>query len=362
MFRLAVDARLMAGHPRGMGQFARALVASLDPANVIALLPAGRSTNDWTTRCEGMSFFPWWEQVVMPRLARDVGATHLLCPSNTGPIQKVCGLSTILVVHDLIYMEPIAKLPLSPSHYQNLGRLYRRETVPRALRHADHIVTVSNYTADCVKDLLPIGAERISVIPNSIDDAWFVDAPLQDSERGNYLLCVAGEAPSKNVNGLLHAFAQFRDRVPEAEAMELRIAGVSLRHHRKFLGLADALRITPFVRFMPPMDAGDLRDCFRFARAFVFPSLYEGFGIPLLEAMASGTPIACSDTTSLPEVAGDAPWYFDPRDTDSMARAMAAAIQSDERMIRAVRARARAEKYRAPVVRQDIEAFWKRVV
>ena len=144
--KVAVDARLMSGHVRGMGQYARMLTKPVAD-QLWPLLPKVRADEiTGEGLAAGWGFEPWWEQVCLPRLARESGASFLLCPANTGPVRRVRGMRTILVIHDLIYMLPTSILPWSTSRYQNLGRIYRRMVVPQAARHADCILTVSHFT------------------------------------------------------------------------------------------------------------------------------------------------------------------------------------------------------------------------
>src|SRR5512143_3274280 len=145
----------MAGHPRGMGQYARALVEPIRD-RVVALLPRSQHTDERACRCAGRSVFPLWEQWTLPRLARRVEATHLLCPSNTAPLARVRGMRTIVAVHDLIFLRPLSELPLSRSAYQNLGRLYRRVVVPSIISKADVVLTVSAFTRSELRERLGV--------------------------------------------------------------------------------------------------------------------------------------------------------------------------------------------------------------
>lgn len=357
---LAVDARLMAGHPRGMGQYARALVSPVRD-RVTALLPRSQRTTEWRSRSEGASFFPWWEQWTLPRLSRGAGATHLLCPSNTGPVGRLRGIRKIVVVHDLIFLRSLGELPASRSAYQNLGRLYRRLVVPRAAQSADVLVTVSEFTRTELCERFEIDPRRVHVVPNSIADEWLVDRPLEDAQRHGYVLCVTGEAPSKNVSTLLRAFAELRTRalVPD---VHLRLVGIKPSFHPLFLAEARRLGIGDAVTLEGFVSGPELRRMYREAWAFVLPSLFEGFGIPLLEAMASGTPVACGDTTAMPEVTGSVAWQFNPRDVRSMADALTAAITDREGRSRRARAGIeRAASFSHSAIARRAMEFWEMI-
>lgn len=352
----------MSGHVRGMGQYARMLTKPVVD-RLWPLLPMARACEiKGLGQAGGWGFEPWWEQHCLPRLARESGASHLLCPANTGPVRRVRGLSTILVIHDLIYMLPSSHLPWSASRYQNLGRIYRRTVVPQAARHADYILTVSHFTRQQLLNDLGVNAERVHVVPNAVDADWFTPRPCPDRDRMPNVLCVGGEAPSKNVTGLIEAFAHVV-RVPDLAHLRLVLAGISpafhasYRQHAVSAGLRDHQ-----VKLLPPVPKAALQDLYRRAWGVVMPSLYEGFGIPLLEAMASGTPVACSNTTSLPEVSGQAAWLFDPRNVLQMAQAVIDMCRStlrDERCLLGQR-HARAS-FHPEVVTAQARQFWQAI-
>lgn len=350
----------MVGKHRGMGHFARALVEPVGD-RMTALLPRGQHTREWASVSQGAGFFPWWEQRVLPALSARHAATHLLCPYNTAPLGDMPGIKRIVVIHDLIFLRSFRELPPSPSAYQNLGRIYRRWVSPRAARAADTIVTVSEFSRAELCERFGLPAERVRVLPNSIDNEWFVSAPLSDAERQPYLFTVSGEAPSKNLVTLLRAFAQLRRDRPDLDPT-LRVAGVGAAHRGSFARLCARLGIGERVRFEAFLETDALRRLYREAWAFVLPSLHEGFGIPILEAMASGTPVVCGAVAALPEVAGQAAWYFEPDSPRDMARVLANAIgDGATRLHRAGLGLARAAEFRRDHLRPRIESFWREV-
>lgn len=345
----------MVGQYRGMGRFGRQLISPVS-AHVVALAPAGMSATDWPCISSGRGFFPWWEQVELPRLCRSEQLDYLLCPYNTGPILSVGSTQIIAVIHDLIYMEPWAALPPSRSPYQTLGRLYRRQIVPAFAKRADKIITVSNYSKSRLVEAFGFAEQDIHVIPNGIPDRWFRD-PVPIASRSNYLFTVAGDQSSKNVPRLLEAFAQ--SRLWSEEGTELRLAGIKAARHKDFIEQCRALKIEQYVTFIGFVTDEELIELYRNARGFVFASTFEGFGIPLLEAMASGTPIASSNTTSMPEVVGPHAVMFNPFDVDQIAHSLRQVWEhSDARVDHAQSAVDRARSFSHRSIDQKIAEFW----
>ena len=343
-----------------MGRYAHGLLLPF-AGMTTALLPESYPESRFPTVHRGNSFFPWWEQVILPRLCLEHGITRLLCPYNTAPIRLPASVELLLVVHDLIYLEPWARLPPSVSVIQTLGRIYRRHVVPLAIQRAAKLITVSEYTRDQLSQKFSIPKERIWVIPNSLGDSWYVDdGPLTPNDRKPYLLCVSGEAPSKNVGAFIRAFSKFRAMLGSmAEELSLRIVGIKQPYQSHFRRLAEDAGIANIIRFEPYLNESALQQLYREAWLFSMPSLYEGFGIPVLEAMASGTPVACSNTTSLPEVVGGAGWLFDPRDESDMARQLYAAWTDHiGRIERAQCGVIRAQMYRRTAIAESIINFW----
>ncbi|WP_448167542.1 glycosyltransferase family 4 protein [Burkholderia ambifaria] len=353
--KLGVDITWMVGNYRGMGRFARQLVEPVG-ASVLGLAPSGVHADEWPCVSQGHGFFPWWEQVELPRLCREQRLDYLLCPYNTGPLRSTGNTRVVAVIHDLIYMEPWHVLPPARSVYQTVGRVYRRHVVPRLVRRADVVLTVSRFTQRELVKKFELREGDVRVVPCTISDDWF-EPPVSRTARQPYLFTVAGEVPSKNVGRLLQAFAIARPAL--GDDARLRIAGIKAEHHAHFLGLADSLGLTNAVELLGYVSREELREQYRHARAFVFASLFEGFGIPLLEAMASGTPVACSNTTSMPEIAGDCALQFDPRSVEDMAEQIRAIWDDSARFEVALGDGVnRARTYSESAVRPSIQDFW----
>lgn len=357
--KIGVDISWMVGQYRGMGHFGRQLIAPISN-QIVALAPKGISTTDWQCISRGLSFFPWWEQIELPRLCRSEQLDYLLCPYNTGPIRSVGSTQVIAVIHDLIYLQPFSIMPPSTSYYQTFGRLYRRYVVPAFVQRANTIVTVSDFTKRALVEQFGLAEENIHIIPNTIEDIWF-EKPLPLNSRKPYFFSVAGESPSKNIHGLLKGFALALTKLQSN--VKLKIAGVKHDYQDSFKKLATELGVANNVEFLGFISLRELRQHYREAQAFVFASLFEGFGIPLLEAMASGTPVACSNTSSMPEVVGKCALMFDPSSIEDIARALRMIWQdTPEREILTNEALDRALGFSESVVSQNISAFWRELL
>jgi glycosyltransferase involved in cell wall biosynthesis len=351
--RIAYDARLSLGQYRGMGRFLRMLIAGRE-REFIGFCAPGEKDEELNLFASGFASYPLWEQIALPRLMRSHKIGAFLAPYNTAPLRMPKAVKLILVVHDLIFME---RLPFSPSLYQNVGRIYRRFVVPRAIRRADTIVTVSNHTARELVSRFALDPGRVRVIPNSIGEEWF-SADAVPAASPHYVLMVAGEAPSKNLSRAIAAFASCRGRSNDS-TLRLKVAGVKQRFQPAFQAEARQLGVGNFVDFLPYLSDAEMRQLYRQAALFVMPSLAEGFGIPVLEAMASGLPVAASSATCFEEIGGDAVRYFNPYSIDNMAEVMHnilanPALQAEM----SARGQMQARKFHPDVVREQVRSFW----
>lgn len=349
--RVAYDASFCLGPYRGMGRYVRALIAGREQS-MVGLCAAGKHDARLNLVAEGTLPYPLWEQISIPRLVQRHGIDVLLAPYNTAPLRLPRRTKLALVVHDLIFMEPI---PLSRSLYQNAGRLYRRWVTPAAVRRADVLLTVSRFTAQQLASRFGIDLRHVCVIPPSIAADWYAQA---EPSPHDYVLAVSGEAPNKNLDRALQAFALCRQR--GHAALRMKIAGVNPSFHVAFQGVAAQLGIGSMIEFLPYVSEPELRRLYRHAVLVLVPSLAEGFGIPLLEAMASGIPVVSSNATSLPEVGGDAALYFDPTSNEQMAEKLHQTL--DNAALRAhmsERGRRQARLFHPDAVRGVIQRFWQ---
>jgi len=354
--KIAYDARLSLGQYRGMGRFLRFLIQGRE-CEFLGFCATGEGDASLKLVAAGFSFYPLWEQVSLPHLISIRNINTFLAPYNTAPLRLPRRVKLVLVVHDLIFMEP---LPPSKSMYQNIGRLYRRLVVPRAIRRADVVVTVSHYTAELLVSRFALDSRKVRVIPNSIGEEWFGD-DIERAIQPRYVLVVAGEAPSKNLSRAIAAFAQCRNLGDDLR-LRLKVAGVKERFHAVYREQAHALGVEDFVDFLTYVPDAEIRGLYQQAELFVMPSLSEGFGIPVLEAMASGVPVAASSATCLPEIGGDAARYFDPYSVEDMSTTMHE-ILNDEglRMEMSELGKVQARRFHPELVRKQIQSLWAEI-
>lgn len=196
-------------------------------------------------------------------------------------------------------------------------RFFLALLIPRSLRRASRILVPSQFTKDEIQRYYGTAEEKIVVIPNAVSDAFLVtsvgETALQEkySLPKQFILFVGTLQPRKNIPLLIRAFAEVTKRIPD---IELVIVGNRQGHHfdSAIDSVIEELDLSMKVHFPGYIAEEDLPGVMRCASLFVFPSFYEGFGIPLLEAMSQNVPVACSDIPCLREVAGDAAQYFDP--------------------------------------------------
>jgi glycosyltransferase involved in cell wall biosynthesis len=213
---------------------------------------------------------------------------------------------TVVTLHDVQHRD-------LPEFFGPARRSFRRLAYDRAARSAAAVIVTSEFVSERAQDALGLGADRIHVVPHAIDHTVFRPA---DDEQEPIVLYPARAWPHKNHARLFQAFATLRETRPQ---LRLILTGGGLE------------RLDPLpegVENLGEVPASQLASLYRRAACLVYPSLYEGFGIPPLEAMACGCPVAASNAGAIPEVCGDAAVFFDPTDVEAMAAAM---LEADSR-------------------------------
>jgi len=263
----------------------------------------------------------------LARLTR-VDKPDLIHVQYTAPLLGTVPL--VVTVHDVSFLE-------HPEYFTVARRSQLRYTVARTVKRAARILTVSNFSRDAILRAYDIPADKVRVVPNAASPAFRVigreKAQLAVRARlgfqAPFVFSVGDLQPRKNQIGLIEAFARLLHTYPQLP-QHLVLTGKEtwftpkVHEAAKMSGFADRIHFTGFVSDEELLELYNACDC------FVFPSFYEGFGLPILEAMACGKAVACSNTSAMPEVADGAGLLFNPRKTEEITRAMADILLDSE--------------------------------
>jgi glycosyltransferase involved in cell wall biosynthesis len=329
-----LDARTATDHFPGIGRYtanlARAMVPLLDENERLILLSDPTQTFPWDlTALAGeqiqvvdvpLSPFSLRQQWTIPRLLHRLRADLYHSPYYLMPYRP--GVPTVVTVYDLIPL-------LFPQHASLMARLLFRWTTALALRAASHIIAISQVTRRDLLVFYRIPLQKVSAIPLAADSRFHPQLPTE-VERvrrkytlpQDYVLYLGINKPHKNLSKLIEAWAQVRDSQFTTRNWHLVIAGAWDSRYPEPRQRVEELGLENAVRFLGPVLEKDLPGLYAGAILFVFPSLYEGFGLPVLEAMACGTPVICFNTSSLPEITGEAALLVDPLEVDALASAI----------------------------------------
>lgn len=240
-----------------------------------------------------------WEQTVLPMEVARYRVEVLLNPGFTAPVFSRC--ANVTVFHDLQHLR-------HPEYFRWYDRPFWRVLLWASAQRSRRLIAVSQATCEDLKKFYPWTAGRIDVIPHGVDEAFF---RLDRSRVGDFVLCVSTLHPHKNIERLIRAYLR------KKRDFKLMIAGMRGFQTREIEKL-----VTPEIEVTGWVSRKRLLELYAGARAFVYPSTFEGFGMPVLEAMAAGIPTACSSIAPLREVAGDAALLFDPLSEDAIAEGL----------------------------------------
>ena len=253
----------------------------------------------------------------LPLLARARGLDVLHSPANWGPVVTP-GVASIVSLLDLVWLHRPAEWSPSPRVRRNMRLL-----VGHSLRHADRVLALSHAAANDIVRTLGVAPERLTVTPRGVRWPEKVPSISEAEARTRFelgtaavVLCVAQKRPYKNLDSLVRALPELGD-----DAV-LVLPGASTAYEHELRVLAERLGVAPRVRFPDWVSEEELDALYALSRAFVLPSHSEGFGLPVLEAMTRGVPVACANVSALPEVAGDAALLFDPRRQEAVTAAV----------------------------------------
>lgn len=254
-----------------------------------------------------------WEQFKLPAAANKAGVNFLHCTCNTGPLRL--RLPIVLTLHDIIYLE---KIELKGTSYQNFGNIYRRFVVPKVVDRSRTVITVSHFERTLILEKLKLPEEKLKVVYNGVSSRFHPNYSADELELvrkkynlpSQFILFLGNTAPKKNTRNVIRAFADYCNRAKD------QLPLVVLDYDKQLvadtlaeLGSTKCLSRIIFPGYVSP-DAMPV--VYKAATIFLYPSLRESFGLPILESMGCGTPVVTSTTSSMPEVAADAAVMVDP--------------------------------------------------
>jgi len=274
-------------------------------------------------------FYPFWEQIALPKAAKKAGCDLLHCTSNTAPIFSTIPL--VVTLHDIIYMETglIKILQGSGTPYQKFGNVYRKLVVPQILKKCRKIITVSHFEKNRIAQFFGISdSTQLTAVYNGVSEHFKPITNEQELSRVQkkyglpeyYFFFLGNTDPKKNTKGVLKAFSDF---LMESDSNYfLVMIDYDKNELEKLLQEIGNPKLLERIILTGYVVNTDLPAIYSLSRIFLYPSLRESFGIPILEAMACGTAVITSNTSSMPEVAGNAAILINPFKTEEITSAM----------------------------------------
>lgn len=340
--KIGIEAqRLFRSHKHGMDIVALELIRALqilDTQNEYFIFV--KSDSDNTCLNETSNFhiievpgknYVFWEQIMLPIYAQKHSVEVLHCTSNTSPI--FLSMPLILTLHDVIFMEKTTGKNTS-SNYQKFGNLYRKWLVPKVVRKCKSIVTISEVEKNNISKSLDLSNDEITVVHNGVSGRFGIKPSIETiykvrkqlSLDSDFFLFLGNVEPRKNVNNTVKAFVAFAEINAEVKLVITGIKPSFVADILYEIGKISYLNRFVFAGFVAE---NVLLTLYAEAKVFLYPSLREGFGLPILEAMTFGTPVVTSNISAMPEVAGDAAFLVNPFSIKEITNAMTIAYKND---------------------------------
>jgi len=326
--RIGIDIReLEKGKFTGIGRYLRqflSFAAENDKQNEYVLFANQKTDYNIKVENQKLIIIPekitfLWDQIKLPFHLKKQSIDVFLTPYFKAPLYK--SAKTVVIINDII--------PLAAPQYQKLKyflkKSYFRAMTKRTVKKADRIITISQHSKKDIIKFFGIDSTKVEVITLSVE---FHNLDKLKSEKiinrygikDKFIFYFGNFNPHKNIKGLLMAYNKLPDNIKNHYG--LVIGGKKNKHHSDLVKLVKLLAIENKVIFVDFISDEDLPYFYNAAQLFVFPSLYEGFGLPVLEAMACETPVVASNSTSIPEVTGNAAILVDTNDTNQLSKAM----------------------------------------
>jgi glycosyltransferase involved in cell wall biosynthesis len=275
--------------------------------------------------------YPGWEQMALPKAVLREKCDILHCTSNTAPLNVDVPLVTTL--HDIIYLEGISLFKREGTWYQKMGNMYRRMVVPTVVQRSERVITVSQYEKERIDQFFGLKGNKLQAVYNGVgrhfkkvtDPGQLQAVKLQFGLPERFFFFLGNTDPKKNTPGVLKAFAEFNDNHPNTHHLVMLDYG-----EKALMALLAAIgkpELRERIHLLGYVPNDKLPAIISQCAVFLYPSLRESFGIPILEGMACGVPVITSNTSSMPEIAGESAAYLvDPHKPAEIATAMEALV------------------------------------
>ncbi len=317
MIRIGMDTQSIIGAKTGIGCYVNSLVKYISKSDEFKINSySDKATLDMSTLQRIL-----WENIKMPMIAKRDKIDLLHIPGFAGPLLKG-KYRKVTTVHDLIGM-------IYPHNLGRISRFYWQKWLPLCVKNSDIIIADSENTKNDIMRLLHVPADKITVIYLAADEHFRPMSKVESSLNilrkyginKKYILNVGTIEPRKNIVSLVEAFGKYKKH--SEEDILLVVAGKKGWDYQRCKHRVQELGLDQEVVFCDYVEEDDLPLLYSLAEVFVYPSFYEGFGLPVLEAMSCGIPVISSNVSSLPEITGDAALLIDPNSIDSIKAALA---------------------------------------
>lgn len=294
------------------------------------------SANFKIVKLEG-GFYPIWEQIALPRAAKNSGCELLHCTSNTAPI--FTSIPLVVTLHDIIYMESsyLKILRGTGTLYQKFGNVYRKIFVPKIVKKSKKIITVSHFEKNRIGQFFGMGNDpRLEAVYNGVSEHFKPVTDQMELKRvkekyhlpDRYFFFLGNTDPKKNTKGTLKAYSDFLKQT--GSDIKLVMLDYDRPELEKLLDEIGNKNLINKILLTGYVVNTDLPAIYCQSDLFLYPSLRESFGIPMLEAMGCGVPVITSNTSSMPEVAGDGALIIDPFKPEEITTAMVNILSDNE--------------------------------
>lgn len=280
--------------------------------------------------------YPLWEQRALPKAVKDYQCELLHCTSNTAPLN--CPVPLVVTLHDIIYMEKsyISILRGSGTTYQKFGNIYRRYIVPRMIPKTKKMITVSKFEKKRIDDFFKLPKNQLVAVYNGVSEHF---KPIDDTDylqsiKAKYKLpdkfffFLGNTDPKKNTKGVLTAMRDFLKE--NQEGYQLVMPDYDEEELIKLLQQIGAAEMRSKIHLTGYIVNTELPAIINLAALFLYPSLRESFGIPILEGMRCGVPVITSNTSSMPEVSGNAAYIVNPHKPEEITKAIIEVLNNKE--------------------------------